>query len=322
MERIFSKPNIVISKCLNFDNCRYNWDKINDDFLLKLWKYVNYIPVCPEVAIWLWTPRMPLRLHLDDKENTRLYQPSSKTDFTEKMKKFSIDFLSKTENTDGFIMKNRSPSCGIWDVKVYNKIDSHVSTQRSWSGIFWDEIRQEYRWYPTEDEWRLKNFRIREDFLSKIFCLADFKELQDIKALIDFQAKNKYLFMAYNQNTQKELWRIIASYNKDNFDEIYSEYKDWLITLFSTRNSTKKLSNAYMHIFWYFKESCTKEEKEFFLESLDMFKDDRIPNSSVINMLKIWALRDKNDYIINQTILNPFPKELIELSNSWKSLKL
>lgn len=212
----FEKPNIIISKCLNFDNCRFNWDKINDDFLLKLWKYVNYIPVCPEVAIWLWTPRLPLRV-FNSWQWYRLYQPWNKLDLTDKINNFSKTYLEKQKKIDWFILKNKSPSCWLNDVKVYNKIDSHVSTERKWTWLFTQNVKSQFELIPIEDEWRLKNFRIRWEFLTKIFCLAKFRKIKEkieIKKLSEFQAENKYLFMAYSPKIQKILWRIIASYNK------------------------------------------------------------------------------------------------------------
>ncbi|MDD2871525.1 MAG: DUF523 and DUF1722 domain-containing protein [Candidatus Gracilibacteria bacterium] len=324
MNKIFYKPNIIISKCLNFDNCRFNGDMINDNFLKKLGEFVNYIPVCPEVAIGLGVPRMPLRLVNIDNE-TRLLQPSSKSDLTDKMDDFSIEFLKKQKNIDGFIMKNRSPSCGIKDVKIYDKEDSHTINTKHSAGIFGKNILEIYNSYPIEDEGRLKNFRLREEFLTKIFCLAEFREISRTKKIVDlteFQAKNKYLFMFYSQSIQVLLGQILASYNKENIEEIYSYYYKQLLKLFDNPTKIGKMINSLNHIFGYFKDTCSKEEKEFFIETLDVYREGRIPTSSVISILKTWALRDKKEYILKQTILNPFPKELIELSDSGRLLEL
>lgn len=320
----FSKPNIVISKCLNFENCRYNWEKINDNFLVKLWNFVNFIPVCPEVWIWLWVPRLPLRL-VKTKDWELLYQPSTKTDFTKKMNDFWEVFLSWLQEIDGFILKNRSPSCWIWDVKVYDKIDFYSFSSNKWMWIFTKKIDTLFPLIPKEDEWRLKNFLIREDFLTKIFALADFREVKysnKISALVKFQSKNKYLFMSYSPSLQVELWHIIASYNKKNLEEIFINYEENLKKLFDTKKSIWKKINAFTHIFWYFKNSCSSNEKEFFKETIYLYKEWRIPTSSVINILKTWALRDDISYILEQTILSPFPTSLLELSDSGKILEL
>lgn len=317
----YSKPNIIISKCINFDNCRYNWDIIKDKFLEKLSSFVNFIPVCPEVAIWLWTPRATLRIQKNEKWENKLIQPSTNLDLTEKMIDFSKNFLEKQENIDWFVMKNRSPSCWTWDVKVYE----WTFAMRNWVWVFAQNINTYFENIPTEDEWRLKNFRIREDFLTKIFCLSDFRRVKvskDIKELTNFQTINKYLFMYYSPLKQKELWRIVASYNKNNLEEIINKYYLKLIELIYFNPKVWKRINALTHIFWYFKKKCNKQEKDFFLETLDEYKKWNIPTSSVINILKTWALRDNQKYILDQTILNPYPKELIELTDSGKVLKL
>jgi len=321
---LFFKPNIVISKCLNFDNCRFNWDKINDDFLLKLWKHVNFITVCPEVWIWLWTPRLPLRI-FNSKDGNRFFQPWNKLDLTDKINSFSKKFLESQKNIDWFIMKNRSPSCWVWDVKIYDKSDSYSLDSGKWKWFFARNIDSFFSLIPIEDEWRLKNFRLREEFLTKIFCLSEFRDIKQnkkISLLAEFQAKNKYLFMAYSQDIQVKLWRIVASYDKTNLDEIFEKYFSELLKLFNTDLSIWKLINSFIHIFGYFKNHCSSEEKLFFSEMLEVYREGRIPTSSIILMLKSYSLRERNDYIIKQTILSPYPRELVELSDSWRDLKL
>lgn len=323
MEQKFYKPNIIISQCINFEACRFNGGIIKDDFLARLGQYVNYVPVCPEVAIGLGTPRMPVRLYRDE-AGLHLHQPGTDLDVTKKMLDFSKKFLQTQENIDGFILKNRSPSCGVKDVKVYNKKDSHVSTERNGNGIFANEVLDAFVWYPVEDEWRLKNFRLREEFLTSIFCLSRFRSVKKewkISDLVQFQADNKYLFMTYSSVLQKKLGNIVASYDK-NFLEIICKYEEILLELLSKRPKIWATINAMEHVFGYFKDTCSSEEKKFFLETLSVYKEWRIPASSVIHMLKTWALHAKQEYILSQSLLQPFPTDLIELSDSWKKLHL
>lgn len=320
MERKFNKPNIVLSKCLNIDNCRFNWDVVKDDFITKLWKYVNYLPVCPEVAIWLGVPRMPIRLIKWNK----IYQPWTNIDYTDKLNNFSEKYLSSLNKLDWFILKNRSPTCWIKDVKVYDKIDSNFISNTHWTWLFTYNILNKFKNYPLEDEWRLKNYKLREEFLTKIFILADFREIQENKSISDlqqFQANNKYLFMYFSPQKQVNLWRIIASYDKKNLEEIFEKYFQELIKLLSTQTNQWKFINSIQHIFWYFK-NISKWEKDFFIQSIEVYKEWRIPSISLINMLKLFAIREDNKYILSQNILYPFPIELLELSDSWKILEL
>ena len=116
------KPRVVISKCLTFDKCRYNGEMIPDRFVEKLKPYVEFLPICPEVEIGLGTPRDPIRVvQVDGKK--QLYQPSTNKFFTDDALSFTEEYLSSLKEIDGFILKNRSPSCGQGDVKIYQGIE-------------------------------------------------------------------------------------------------------------------------------------------------------------------------------------------------------
>jgi len=123
------KPNVVVSKCLEFEACRYNGQMIHDAFVRKLEKHVNYVPVCPEVAIGLGVPRFPIRI-VSPKER-RLIQPATGRDITGDMSRFCEEFLSSLNEVDGFILKFRSPSCGFKDVRIYQKIPNGEEIKRN-----------------------------------------------------------------------------------------------------------------------------------------------------------------------------------------------
>ena len=321
-ENNFSRPKVFVSRCLGFDKCRFNAEVIKDHFVDKLSKFADIVNTCPEEDIWLWTPRFPVRLVNENKE-TRLYQNSTGKDFTESMNNFSENYLSNLE-VDGFVMKYKSPSCGISNVKIYSKKDSNISWWK-WKWLFSEKVFEMFPNYPIEDEARLLNFKIRENFLTKIFLLAKFRELKkekSIKSLMDFQANNKYLFMSYNKQWLNKLWNIIANYNKKNLDETFENYHVALLELVSKTPLKTNTIDAFMHMKWYFSKTTTSEEKQFFDETINLFKEGRIPFFSIIHIIKSRALRDQNDYILNQTILNPFPKDLLELSDSWKPINI
>ena len=117
-----SKPKVVISKCLGFSNCRYNGGTENNEFVTRLKDYVDFITVCPEIGMGLGTPREAIRVVEINGEN-RLLQSKTKRDLTENMNEFAKDFLSSLDEVDGFILKSKSPSCGIRDVKIYTSIE-------------------------------------------------------------------------------------------------------------------------------------------------------------------------------------------------------
>ncbi len=206
------KPVVVISKCLTFSACRYNGLMISSETVEALKKHVAFIPVCPEMEIDLGLPRQPIRV-TEQKGETKLVQPSSGLDLTKKMLDFSQKFLNNIKEADGFLLKSRSPSCGIKDVKFYAGPEHPVPLGKA-QGFFGKAVLEKFPGAAIEDEARLDNFSIREHFFTKLFALADLRKVIDsgeMKELVDFHSRNKYLLMAYSQAKLKMLGRIVVN---------------------------------------------------------------------------------------------------------------
>ncbi|MFT9848787.1 YbgA family protein [Aneurinibacillus sp. REN35] len=317
--RDFVKPKIVVSKCLEFEACRYNGQKIPDSFISKLIPHVDFIPVCPEVEIGLGTPRETIRI-IRDKEEMRLIQPKSGLDVTEKMQAFSQAFISALTDIDGFIMKNRSPSCGVKDVKVYSASANPVVLHKD-SGLFGGEVLKQYSHVAIEDEGRLKNFRIREHFLTKLYTVSTFRKAkaqQSIKELIKFHSDNKYLFMAYNQKELKVLGNIVANHERKPIGTVFEQYEEHLAKLFARVPRYASHINVMMHIMGYFSDQLSKREKDHFLILLERYRDGKLPLSSPLSVLRSWVIRFDHDYLLRQTYFEPYPDELVEITDSGK----
>ncbi len=178
--RKFVKSNVIVSKCISFEACRYNGLIIKSDFVEKLEDHVDFYPVCPEVEIGLGIPRDPIRI-IEVEGKLRLYQPATGLDITNEMKKFIDEYLDETDDIDGFILKNRSPSCGIKAVKVYQGFGN--SKTKSRAGFFGNAVLERFPYLAIEDEGRLRNLKIRENFLTKLYILADFRKVKESKSL-------------------------------------------------------------------------------------------------------------------------------------------
>ncbi|WP_041808846.1 YbgA family protein [Evansella cellulosilytica] len=317
----YDKPVIVISKCLGFDACRFNGDVVNDKFIEKLSHYVTYYTVCPEVEIGLGTPRKPIRLvSTKPNGNVKLVQPETELDLTNKMQQFSTQFLDSLEDVDGFILKNRSPSCAVTDAKVLSDSES-PSTIRKQGGIFGEAVLERFSHLAVEDEGRLKNYKIREHFLVKLFTIARFKRIKrkcNFKDLLHFHSSNKYLLMAYNQLKLKELGRITANGKKYRVKELYEQYEKILLDILSEMPTHRSHINVLQHIMGYFSKELSKEEKVFFMELLEQYRENMVPLSSPIGVLKSWNARFKNAYLAAQTFFSPYPEQLIAITDSGK----
>lgn len=314
-----SKPTIVVSRCLGFDACRYNGDMINDDFVERLKPYVNYITVCPEVEIGLGVPRNPIRLVMEN-DLVELYEPETKKVYTEDMKRYSKETFDSLDRVHGFLLKGRSPSCGIKNVKIYLGKESFKGSIKG-AGIFAAEVKERYPALPIEEEGRLTNYALRENFLTKLYSFFRFEKVMEtgqMKDLIKFHADNKYLLMAYNQNQLKVLGQIVANHDKKPFNQVIQAYHEHLGLAFANPPKRGNYINVLMHILGYFSDDLSSREKEFILDRLDKYKQDQIHLSVVVHILQSYVIQYNKEYLGSQTIWETYPEELLDIRDSGK----
>ncbi|EIT83658.1 hypothetical protein A374_19100 [Fictibacillus macauensis ZFHKF-1] len=315
----FIKPKLVVSKCLEFDHCRYNGDVIHHPIIRKLMRYVDFIPVCPEVEIGLGTPRETIRI-VSNKGDQRLLQPKTGQDVTEAMSQFSTAYLESLTNIDGFILKSRSPSCGIKDVKLYASTEKGPALG-STSGLFGGMVLQKFPHLAIEEEGRLNNFLIRQRFLTKIFLLASFRELKksgSLSSLKEFHDRNHYLYLAYSRPTKKVLDRILMKEPKKQEDDHFSLYYKGLSRLLSRGARYDSSINAAFEMVKTFEQHLNGKEKSFFQQLAHQVIQKKEPFSTLMALLKSWAYRFENETILRQSWFEPYPTELVEISDSGK----
>jgi uncharacterized protein YbbK (DUF523 family) len=166
----FLKPNVVISKCLGFAKCRYDGKIVLDTIVRRLKPFVNFIPVCPETEIGLGIPRNPIRIVMV-KGKLHLYQPATDKNLTRQMIQFTKRYLASLKDIDGFILKSRSPSCGINRVKIYDGYHSDAKSVMG-KGFFANAVESKFPYSVIADESRLKNPAFLKNFYIKLFSLA------------------------------------------------------------------------------------------------------------------------------------------------------
>lgn len=319
----FPTPKVVVSKCLGFDSCRYNGQKIFDPVVQLLSGHVEFITACPEVEIGLGVPRNPVRL-VRENGKTILFQPASGTEVTRGMETYTEKFFSELGPVDGFLLKSRSPSCGPWQVKVYNSTSAQ-SSQGKGAGLFGGYIVDHFGGYPIEEEGRLKNFVLREHYFTSLFTLAKLRELseeQQMHRLVDFHTRGKLLFMAYNQDLLHKLGSIVANHQQLPVHAVLQQYEELLRKLFSEPPRFTNMINAFQHAFGGLSPNLQANERQFFLNSLEEYRDERIPASTLIHLLKSWAIRFENQYLLDQYLMEPYPHQLVEITDSGKGRPL
>jgi uncharacterized protein YbgA (DUF1722 family)/uncharacterized protein YbbK (DUF523 family) len=315
----FPTPRVVVSRCLGFEKCRYDGSVISDPTVPMLKPHVEFITPCPEKEIGLGVPRDPVRLVQDNGEK-RLFQPATGKDVTDDMRSYIDQFLDGLGEVDGFILKHRSPSCGLSNVKIYYGFDEKVNHFRG-KGMFGEAILSSHGSLPVEDEGRLRNFSIREHFLIRLYTMASFREFKQnpsMRGLVDFHTNNKFLFMAFNQETMHELGRITANHEQQPLEKVIGSYEVLMRKMLASMPRFTSWINMLYHAFGFISDGLEKQEKTFFLNAIEEYRDERIPLSTLIKLLKSYALRFNQDYLLRQTFLNPFPLDLVQITDSGK----
>jgi len=317
------KPTVVVSKCLGFDSCRYNGVMISDEFIASLKPYILFIPICPEMEIGLGVPREPIRIVISGGKRL-LYQPATKKDLSSEMTVYVKSFLDSLGKVDGFILKHKSPSCGIGNVKMYPAIEAQTPIEKG-AGFFGEEVISRFSHLAVEDEGRLKNFRIREHFLTKLFALARFRELREnpsMKDLIEFHSRNKLLFMSYSQSKSKMLGNITANHEHKSIREIIELYFRTMTELFENPARSSYIINVLEHAFGGVSKELSPPEKRFFSKSVRDYREKKVPLSVPLNLMHSWALRFETEYLLIQTFIEPYPSALMDISDSGKGRDL
>ncbi|WP_422486919.1 YbgA family protein [Gudongella sp. DL1XJH-153] len=313
-----NKPVIVVSNCLGFCNCRYDGQVINDKFVKDLESYVEYITVCPEVDIGLGVPRDSVKLVKVDGK-AELYQPGQDRYVTKEMDEYSEKFLSSLDHADGFILKGRSPSCGIKDVKYYQSMVKGASSEKG-VGRFAEKVFEKFPFSAIEEEGRLTNLAIREHFLTKLYTNMRFREIKDgkHKDLVDFHTRHKYILMSYSQKELKSMGKIVANHQNKKYEDLYNEYKEHLGSAMEKAPKFTNQLNTLMHVMGYFSDYLSKEEKEYLLKSLDKYRKRKIHLSVPVGILRGYAIKYKQEYILGQYLWEPFPEDMLDISDTGK----
>lgn len=288
-----------MSLCLGEAEVRYDGAAIRDPFAERLLPHVDVRPVCPELEIGLGVPRDPIRI-----EHGRLVQPATGLDLTEKMRSFAARFLKGLGDVDGFLLKSRSPSCGVKDVKR--------TGEGKGAGFFAEAVLAAYPEAAVEDEGRLLNLRIREHWLTRIFAHAELRQVRRKGELVRFHARHKLLLMACRETSMRALGRLVAAGGS------VAEYRKGFHAALAEPPKAGPHANVLEHAMGYFKDVLAPAEKKLFLGLLSKLRAGRVPLSVPVGVLRAWLARHPRPYLDGQAYLDPFPEELTDLGDSGK----
>jgi uncharacterized protein YbgA (DUF1722 family)/uncharacterized protein YbbK (DUF523 family) len=307
------KIKLGISACLLGENVRYDGGHKLDLFLTEtLGQYVEYVPVCPEVESGLPVPRESMHLE-GNPDSPRLMTIRTKQDLTERMIQWARKRVAglEKEGLCGFIFKSDSPSSGMERVRIYNEKGMPV---KKGVGIFTRIFMNHFPLLPVEDEGRLHDPGLRENFIERIFTLKRWREVLARKEsrgnVVDFHTKHKLLIFSHSPKHYQTMGKLAAKAKEIPIKELYQQYQTLLMESLELKTTPKKNADVLQHIMGYFKEQLSADEKRELLEVIDLYRKEIIPLIVPITLISHYVRKYDQPYLKEQVYLHPHPLEL------------
>jgi len=304
---------IGISQCLLGDHVRYDGGHKHDRFITgTLGAFLSFVPVCPEIECGLGVPRESMRL-VGDPDSPRLLTTRTQQDHTDRMVKWAKKRVIELEKEDlcGFIFKSNSPSSGMERVKVYN--DSGMPVKKG-VGMFARIFMDHFPLIPTEEEGRLHDLVLRENFIERVFTLKRWRDLLSEKKgmgkIVAFHTHNKLLIRAHSEQHYRTLGKWVAEGKRIPIEELYTRYSETLMEALKLKSTRRKNANVLQHMMGYFKKRLSSDEKQEMLEIFDQYRLGYIPLIVPVTILKHYVRKYNEPYLAQQTYINPHPISL------------
>lgn len=307
------KIKLGISACLLGETVRYDGGHKLDRFLRDtLGRYADYVPVCPETECGMGVPREAMRLE-GNPDAPRLLTRDTRIDKTEMMVSWAKKRIARlaSENLCGFIFKSDSPSCGMERVKVY---DEKGMPAKTGVGIFVRVFMGAFPLLPMEEEGRLHDPRLRENFIERIFALRRWREVRGGKsprgALVDFHTRHKLLLLSHSTKLYREMEKLVAGQKRHSLQDLRANYEALLMKALSLKTSPKKHANVLMHMMDYFREKLSADEKRELLEIFGRYAQGHLPLIVPLTLIGRYVRKYDEPHLKEQVYLNPHPLEL------------
>lgn len=303
-----------ISRCLLGDEVRFDGGHKRDNFLTDVFgRYVEWVPVCPEVEAGLGTPREAMRL-VGDPQHPRLLTIKSGKDHTRALEAMTANRLEELGDLDlsGFVFKRGSPSCGIERVRVYTE---HGMPSRNGAGVFARAFVGQFPLIPVEEEGRLCDAPLRENFIERVFCYRRYQDLiQDgvtRQSVVRFHTIHKYLLLSHSQQHYQVLGRLVGQAERHCPKELALKYGELFMEALAVKATVRKHVNVLQHILGYFKDRLGDQEKAELLGVIGDYHHGLTPLIVPLTLIRHYVQIFDVEYIRDQVYLNPHPKELM-----------
>lgn len=310
---------VGISSCLLGENVRYNGGHTRDAMLLQwLGPFVEWVPVCPEVEVGMGTPRESVRLE-GTPDRPRMIASESKRDWTNQLESWSRSRIEDLTSAPlhGYIFKRNSPSCGLYRVKVYNQAGV---PERQGRGLYAATLTGKLPLLPVEEEGRLNDPGLRENFVERLFAYYRWSRLlvQDPSParLISFHTRYKLTLLSHSPSRYRQLGRLVGNLTKRSFEEALGDYGAGLMLTLQVPASRERHVNVMHHLMGHLKDHLESSQKQEILDLIDDYRNGLIPRVVPLTLLRHhFRFQPVSEWIHEQVYLNPYPKELMLLNH-------
>jgi uncharacterized protein YbgA (DUF1722 family)/uncharacterized protein YbbK (DUF523 family) len=305
---------VGISSCLLGESVRFDGGHKRDAFLTDTFgRFVEWVAICPEVECGLGTPREPMRLvRVDD--SVRLLTVKTAVDLTGKMDAYVRRQMPviAAANLSGYVLKKDSPSCGLERVKVYG---AHGMATKSGRGIFAAALVDRFPHLPIEEEGRLSDPKLRENFVERVFAYWRLRELfsttWNVGALVRFHTAHKLILMAHSPESYRQLGRLTAAASSFSRRELAQRYMEGFMNALSVIATRRRHANVLQHMAGYFKKHLDASSKAELLSAIDDYRRELVPLIVPVTFLRHYVRVHQVEYLVGQLYLEPHPKELM-----------
>lgn len=305
---------IGISSCLLGENVRFDGGHKRDTFIVNtLGQFFQWIPVCPELEMGLGVPRETLRL-VGTPESPRLLAPRSQRDHTVAMQRYAAERLETlaTLNLHGYILKKDSPSCGMERVRVYGQ---EQTVQRSGRGLFASALMQRFPLLPVEEEGRLQNLQLRENYIERVCAYFRWQHLLGKSVfphdLVRFHTQHKLTVLAHSRSHYQMLGRLVAQAGNLSIAALLQEYGTIFMAALKVKATPKKHANVLYHLLGYLKTHLDTHDKAELVAAFEDYRKGLVPLIVPMTLLTHHFRRHPVAWVGEQTYLQPYPAELM-----------
>jgi uncharacterized protein YbgA (DUF1722 family)/uncharacterized protein YbbK (DUF523 family) len=312
MER--EKPRLGISACLLGHRVRYDGGHKRDSFLTDIFgRYIEWVTVCPELEAGMGVPRETVRL-VGPAASPRMVAEKSGKDWTPALTRFAAKRVSELARLDlsGYVFKKDSPSCGLERVRIYN---AHNLPARNGRGLFAAAVTENLPLLPVEEEGRLHDPALRENFIERVFAYHRWqKQLagrKSIATLVYFHTVHKFLLLAHSERHYRRLGKIVAAAKQTPIRDAHDEYGRFFMAGLAVHATAKKHANVLDHMMGYFSQKLSPEERAELVQLIKDFRHQLIPLVVPITLVRHYVSKYGVEYLANQAYLDPSPRELM-----------